>query len=149
MQRPVILGLYGASNTGKTTFILSLTTILRSKGYTVATIKKTDHPITLDSPGKDTYRHGQAGALPLVLSSIDETTFIIHEPLTEQKIIEHIISFSDVDVIFIEGCTDDSIKKVKMDESSMERKNTIFYYKVDKENIKNYLFNELKRRKYI
>jgi len=147
MQKPVILGFYGTSNTGKTTFIISLTTALRSKGYTVATIKKTDHPLTLDSPGKDTYRHGQAGALPVVLSSADETTFIIHQPLTEQRIIDHIISFSVVDVILIEGCVDDTIKKVKMDEQSMERKNTIFYYQLDKENIKEYLFNELKRRK--
>ena len=143
----MILGFYGTSNTGKTTAIIDMITILKSKGYNVATIKKTDHPITLDSPGKDTYRHRTAGALPVVLSSANETTFIIHQPLTEQRIIEHIIKLSDVDVILIEGCTDDAIKKVKMDTQSMERKNTIFYYQQDKENIKKYIYNELQRRK--
>ena len=143
----MILGFYGTSNTGKTTAIIDMITILKSKGYTVATIKKTDHHITLDSPGKDTYRHGTAGAFPVVLSSANETTFIIHQPLTEQRIIEHIIKLSDVDVILIEGCTDDAIKKVKMDTQSMERKNTIFYYQQDKENIKKYIYNELQRRK--
>jgi molybdopterin-guanine dinucleotide biosynthesis adapter protein len=147
MDQPVILGFYGASNIGKTKAIIGLITFLRSKGFTVATIKKTDKPIMLDTPGKDTYRHGQAGACPVVLTSTDETTFIIHQPLPEQRIVEYLTSFPDLDVILIEGCTDVIIKKVKMDEKSLQRENTIFIYQKDKEKIKDYLINELERRR--
>jgi molybdopterin-guanine dinucleotide biosynthesis protein B len=116
------------------------------RGYDVASVKKTDHSIMLDTPGKDTYRHGQAGASPVVFSSSLETTYIIHRSLSEQQIIDHLGSFGDIDVILIEGCTDDSIKKVSMDETSQLRKNTIFFYPQDKENIKTYLLDELTRR---
>ena len=147
MIKPVVLGFYGTSNTGKTTAIIDLITLLRLKGFTVATIKKTAHYIMLDTPGKDTYRHGQAGACPVVLSSSAETTFIVNKPLTEQQIINHLTSLSDVDIILIEGCSDDAIKKVKMDDDVETRKNTIFSYQMDKENIKNYVLDELGRRK--
>ena len=127
--------------------MVELILYIKSKGYKVASVKKTDHSIMLDTPGKDTFRQGEAGAHPVVFSSSSETTFIIHQPLSEQRIITHLTRCSDVDMILIEGCTDEGIKKIRMDENSPLRKNTIFTYQQDKENIKTYLLDELTRRK--
>jgi molybdopterin-guanine dinucleotide biosynthesis protein B len=147
METPLILGFYGTSNTGKTTILEELISFLTNKGYQVATVKKTDKPIQLDTPGKDTYRHGQAGASPVVFSSEKETTFIFHHRLFEWQIIDQLMHYPNLDAIFIEGCTDDQITKIQMDDQSIPRKNTIFVYKNNREDIKKYLINELERRK--
>jgi len=147
MKQPIVLGFYGTSNTGKTTILVELISWLTDKGYHVVSVKKTDESLSLDSPGKDTFRYGQAGASPVVFSSESETTLIFHRYLSEKQIIYKLESFPDIDVIFIEGSTDDHIKKIKMDDQSTLRKNTMFKYKNNKESIKEYLINELKRRK--
>ena len=85
MKTPLILGSYGTSNTGKTTILEELISFLTNKGFQVASVKKTDKPIQLDTPGKDTYRHGQAGASPVVFSSEKETTLIFHHRLSDSS----------------------------------------------------------------
>ncbi|ATW87539.1 molybdopterin-guanine dinucleotide biosynthesis protein B [Halohasta litchfieldiae] len=53
--------LVGPSDSGKTTLMESLVDTLGAHG-TVATIKSIHHDIEPDTPGKDTYRHREAGA---------------------------------------------------------------------------------------
>jgi molybdopterin-guanine dinucleotide biosynthesis protein B len=53
--------LVGPSDSGKTTLMESLVDALGAHG-TVATIKSIHHDIEPDTPGKDTYRHREAGA---------------------------------------------------------------------------------------
>ncbi|WP_207586754.1 molybdopterin-guanine dinucleotide biosynthesis protein B [Halomontanus rarus] len=55
----------GASDTGKTTLIEALVARLRTRGR-VATVKSIHHDIEIDTPGKDTYRHREAGAETVV-----------------------------------------------------------------------------------
>lgn len=55
----------GASDTGKTTLIEALVARLRTHGR-VATVKSIHHDIEIDTPGKDTYRHREAGAKTVV-----------------------------------------------------------------------------------
>ncbi len=52
----------GHKNSGKTTLIVQLVGELTRKGHRVGTIKHTHHHHELDTPGKDSYRHRQAGA---------------------------------------------------------------------------------------
>ena len=52
----------GHKNSGKTTLIVQLVGELARKGYRVGTIKHTHHHHELDIPGKDSYRHREAGA---------------------------------------------------------------------------------------
>ena len=82
-----------------------------------------------------------------MLSTKNETSFIVHHHFSEKQIIDKIESFYNVDVVFIEGCAEDHIKKIKMDEKKTTRKNTIYTYENDCEKIKKYLILELKRRK--
>ena len=53
--------LVGPSDSGKTTLMESLVSTLGEYGR-VATIKSIHHDIEIDTPGKDTYRHREAGA---------------------------------------------------------------------------------------
>ncbi len=53
--------LVGPSDSGKTTLMESLVDALGDYGR-VATIKSIHHDIEIDTPGKDTYRHREAGA---------------------------------------------------------------------------------------
>ena len=57
------------SNVGKTVLMEGLIKELRSRGLTVATVKHDVHGFDIDHPGKDTYRHRQAGANTVVISS--------------------------------------------------------------------------------
>jgi molybdopterin-guanine dinucleotide biosynthesis protein B len=53
----------GLKKSGKTTVIENLVSELSSRGFSVGTIKKIHIPeFTIDTKGKDTYRHKQAGA---------------------------------------------------------------------------------------
>ncbi len=52
----------GRKNNGKTQLVVDLVAELSRSGYRVATIKHTHHRHELDTPGKDSWKHRQAGA---------------------------------------------------------------------------------------
>ena len=60
-----VIGLAGSSGTGKTTLVERLVPALSRRGR-VATVKSIHHDVTPDEPGKDTYRHREAGASRVV-----------------------------------------------------------------------------------
>jgi molybdopterin-guanine dinucleotide biosynthesis protein B len=66
---PLLLGLAGWSGAGKTTLLCALLPILNRAGLRVSTIKHAHHSVALDTPGKDSYRHRQAGAQEVLLAT--------------------------------------------------------------------------------
>jgi molybdopterin-guanine dinucleotide biosynthesis adapter protein len=52
----------GRKNSGKTTLVVELVQELTSRGLKIATVKHTHHHHELDTPGKDSFRHREAGA---------------------------------------------------------------------------------------
>jgi molybdopterin-guanine dinucleotide biosynthesis protein MobB len=56
------LHIVGRKNHGKTALIADLVAHFTSQGLSVATIKHTHHAHELDTPGKDSFLHRQAGA---------------------------------------------------------------------------------------
>ena len=52
----------GRKNSGKTTLVVELVQQLTARGLRVGTIKHTHHHHELDVPGKDSFRHREAGA---------------------------------------------------------------------------------------
>src|SRR5262249_44342763 len=66
-DRPRAFQLVGAHESGKTTLMVKLVEALAGKGRRVATVKETHHEYDTDVPGKDSQRHGAAGANPAVL----------------------------------------------------------------------------------
>jgi molybdopterin-guanine dinucleotide biosynthesis protein B len=66
---PLIICIVGQSDAGKTTLIEKLIPEFRNRGLKVGTIKHDVHGFDMDRPGKDSWRHKQAGALTTVISS--------------------------------------------------------------------------------
>lgn len=71
-----IISVVGKSDSGKTTFIEKLIPELNRRGYRVATIKHDTHGFEVDREGKDTWRHAQAGAQSVIISSRDKLALI-------------------------------------------------------------------------
>lgn len=145
MSQPAVFGFYGSSNTGKTTLIVKIIEKLTKEGYKVATIKKTDKKIDIDKKDKDTWKHGQAGARLVVLSSSHETDFIVKENMKIDDIIQSISKMGYYDVIIVEGARDSSIPKIRLGDIE-ERDNTIGYYQDNFEEIFKLIKKEIDKK---
>ncbi len=64
-----VVCIVGKSNTGKTALIERLIPEFKRRGYRVATIKHQAQGFEIDQPGKDSWRHAQAGSECVILSS--------------------------------------------------------------------------------
>jgi len=145
-MRPYVIGFYGYSNIGKTTVIVNLIKKLKKAKYKVTTIKCSDKKINLDTPKKDTYKHAQVGANPVVLSSLSETDFIIKKKLTIKNIIKYLTTFEKIDIIIIEGAKEPDIPKVRIGDIQ-KRENTILDYLGDFEHLYNLIEEKIKDKK--
>ena len=64
------VAIVGRHNSGKTTFIVKLIAELTARGYDVGSVKHHSHSrFEIDYPGKDSYRHREAGATETVISA--------------------------------------------------------------------------------
>jgi len=59
----------GRKNSGKTTLIVELIQHFAVRGINVGSVKHTHHRHELDIPGKDSFRHREAGANPVAILS--------------------------------------------------------------------------------
>ncbi|MDP2972779.1 MAG: molybdopterin-guanine dinucleotide biosynthesis protein B, partial [Deltaproteobacteria bacterium] len=71
-----IISIVGKSDSGKTTFIEKLLPELVRRGYRVATVKHDVHGFEVDREGKDSWRHKQAGAHTVIISSPTKVALI-------------------------------------------------------------------------
>ena len=71
-----VIGLAGWSGAGKTTLLVRLIPVLRARGLRVATLKHAHHAFDVDQPGKDSFRHREAGACEVIVSSRRRTVQI-------------------------------------------------------------------------
>lgn len=99
---PVFSIVGSKSNTGKTTIICEIIKELKNRKYKVATIKHHMGDFDIDQPGKDTWKHSQAGADVVMISSPLKIARI--EKVKEEYNLEYIIStIHNVDIIITEG----------------------------------------------
>ena len=99
MPTPVI-GFSAYSGTGKTTLMEKVIRLLTEQGVRVAVIKHDGHGFEIDQPGKDSFRHAQAGAQTVVITSPDKTAVIERSGCTLEQCVGRI---SGADVILAEG----------------------------------------------
>lgn len=64
-----VVGFSGCSGSGKTTLIEKLIGCLKAAGQRVSVVKHAHHAFDIDQPGKDSWRHRQAGAFEVVVAS--------------------------------------------------------------------------------
>lgn len=97
-----VISFVGRSNVGKTTHLEKVIAEIKRRGYKLATIKHDVHGFDIDIPGKDTWRHGQAGADSVVISSPNKIAII--EKVSEEKNLDEIAQkLQNVDIIITEG----------------------------------------------
>jgi molybdopterin-guanine dinucleotide biosynthesis protein MobB len=109
---PPVVSIVGASKSGKTTLIEKLVGELKSRGYRVATIKHSHHQLSFDEPGKDSWRHVQAGSEATLVSTDDSTVLI--KPAG--KSLEQLIPLfgEDYDIILTEGFSHEGTPKIEV-----------------------------------
>ena len=101
------------SNVGKTILMEGLIKELKERGLTISTIKHDVHGFDIDKEGKDTYRHREAGAETIVISS--KNRFAIIKELDDEIHIDDIIKMvSDKDVILVEGYKKSNLRKIEV-----------------------------------
>ena len=105
MFNRVLVAVVGSSNSGKTTAVEALIKRLSERGYTVASAKHIPEPeFTIDTEGKDTWRHAKAGASAVLSVAPNELTAIKKVDTTEYGLEQLVAEFPDeVDIIILEG----------------------------------------------
>ncbi len=110
-----VFGLAGYSGAGKTTLIEALIPIFTARGLSVSLIKHTHHNFDVDRPGKDSYRHREAGATEVMLVC-DTRWAIMHELRghPEPGFEEQIARLSPCDLVLVEGFKYTPIPKLEV-----------------------------------
>ena len=115
-----IFGFAGYSGSGKTTLIEKLIPRFTQCGIKVSLVKHAHHTFDVDKPGKDSYRHRQAGCSEVLITS-SRRWVLMHElrgapePDLDQMI-EHL---SPCDLLLVEGFKRESIPKLEVYRASV------------------------------
>ena len=110
-----VFGFAGYSNSGKTTLIESLIPLFVAQGLRVSLIKHAHHGFDLDRPGKDSYRHREAGATEVFLVS-SQRWVLMHELRDEDEpALEHQLGLmAPCDLVLVEGFKYTAIPKIEV-----------------------------------
>jgi molybdopterin-guanine dinucleotide biosynthesis protein MobB len=113
MTVPVIC-VVGRSKSGRTTLMEKLIRELKRRGYRVGTIKHHSHAgFEVDQPGKDTWRHAQAGSDHVVIAAPDKVASIRRVD-QEPGLYELAAAMTDVDVILAEGYLRSGLHRIEV-----------------------------------
>ena len=94
----------GRKNAGKTTLVCDLVSELTRRGLKVATIKHTHHQHELDTPGKDSHRHREAGAAAVgILSPLMTAVFLPIERTEGDRYAAFDPFLECCDIVIVEG----------------------------------------------
>ncbi|MFO1283846.1 MAG: molybdopterin-guanine dinucleotide biosynthesis protein B [Burkholderiales bacterium] len=99
-----VFGFAGWSGSGKTTLIERVIPRLVVRGVTVSLIKHAHHAFEIDHPGKDSYRHREAGCTEVLISS-GRRWAVVHElrGAPELTLEAALGRLSPCDLVLVEG----------------------------------------------
>jgi molybdopterin-guanine dinucleotide biosynthesis protein B len=114
--------LAGWSGSGKTTLMTRLLPELTGRGVTVSTIKHAHHDFDVDQPGKDSWRHRQAGATEVLVAS-DQRWALMHElrGAPEPGLFDLVRQMSPVDLLVVEGFKRQALPKLEIWRESQDK----------------------------
>jgi molybdopterin-guanine dinucleotide biosynthesis protein MobB len=97
-------GVTGWKNSGKTGLMERLVTEFTARGLRVSTVKHAHHSFDVDHAGRDSYRHREAGATEVLLSSRNRWALMHENRDEEEATLEQLLArLSPVDLVLIEG----------------------------------------------
>jgi len=110
-----VIGLAGWSGAGKTTLLTRAIPHLLRQGLRVSVIKHAHHKFDVDTPGKDSWRHREAGAEEVLVSS-GARWALMHELRGDREpaLPELLAKLSPVDLVVVEGYKTDPHRKIEV-----------------------------------
>jgi len=109
-----VFGVTGWKNSGKTGLMERLVAEFSARGFSVSTIKHAHHRFDVDHPGKDSFRHRDAGAKEVLLASRNRFA-LMHELRddAEPTLDQLLAKLMPVDLVLIEGYKRDRHPKIE------------------------------------
>jgi molybdopterin-guanine dinucleotide biosynthesis protein B len=105
------VGVVGWSGSGKTLLITRLIPLLQARGLRVSTVKHAHHQLALDQPGKDSFRHAEAGAQEVILAGGGGFALYAKEVPALDKLLARL---APVDLVLVEGFKSYPIPKIEV-----------------------------------
>ncbi|MGD0103183.1 MAG: molybdopterin-guanine dinucleotide biosynthesis protein B [Rhodopila sp.] len=114
-----VLGIVGWSGSGKTSLLTSILPLLRRTGLRVSTVKHTHHDFDMDRPGKDSFRHREAGAHEVLIAS-GARWALLHELEGPEPALSDLLQKLDpVDLVLVEGYKTHPFPKLEVHRPSL------------------------------
>jgi molybdopterin-guanine dinucleotide biosynthesis protein B len=101
-ELPPVVSVAGRAKVGKTTFLVKLIAELTGRGFRIGVIKHSVHDFALSEPGRDTWRHAQAGAQVVAFASKSQLA-ITRQLQSELDLDEIVPHLGPVDLVLTEG----------------------------------------------
>jgi len=110
-----VIGLAGWSGAGKTTLLTRVIPQLQKRGLRVSVIKHAHHAFDVDVPGKDSWKHREAGAAEVLVSS-SQRWALMHElrGAAEPPFEDQLKRLSPCDIVIVEGFKHELILKLEV-----------------------------------
>ena len=114
-----LLGFAGFSGSGKTTLLEKVIPLLKQQGLCISVIKHAHHDFDIDRPGKDSFRHREAGAHEVMIAS-GYRWALMHELRQESEpTLEQLCArLSPCDLVLVEGFKFSNIPKLEVHRTS-------------------------------
>jgi molybdopterin-guanine dinucleotide biosynthesis protein B len=111
-----VVGFAGYSGSGKTTLVERLIPALKLRGQRVSVVKHAHHKFDIDHPGKDTWRHREAGAFEVAVASDKRFALIREFERPAQLSVHHLIAelYDGVDWVLVEGFKESNLLKIEV-----------------------------------
>ena len=111
-----VVGFAGFSGSGKTHLVEQLIPALKMRGLRVSVVKHAHHDFDIDHPGKDTYRHREAGAFEVVVASDQRLALMREFEQPGALNVHHLLAelYDGVDWVLVEGFKSSNLLKVEV-----------------------------------
>ena len=111
-----VVGFAGYSGSGKTTLVEKLIPALKLRGLRVSVVKHAHHRFDIDHPGKDTFRHREAGAFEVVVASQHRLALMREFEQPSELTVHHLIAelYEGVDWVLVEGFKHSDLLKIEV-----------------------------------
>ena len=115
------VSIVGGKNAGKTSLIERLLRELVARGRKVATIKHDAHDFEIDLPGKDTWRHRQAGSQTTIISSSSKVAMV--RVTNHDEALSGLLRLVDAshDLVLVEGLRRSPLPKILVHRPELEQ----------------------------
>lgn len=111
-----VVAFAGYSGAGKTTLVEQLIPAFKAVGLRVSVLKHAHHRFDIDHPGKDSWRHRQAGAFEVLVASDRRLALMREYERDQEPQVHHLLAELSpvVDWVLVEGFRHSDLPKVEV-----------------------------------